>query len=317
MLRFKRLLAILVACALLGPMLPLEARTRKGDKFLAQGRNHEDKKEWDAALEAYEQALSEDPSDVGYQMAAQKARFQASATHVTNGGKIRAQGKLGEALIEYQRAFALSPSSTVAEQEILRTQDMIARERRRVEETGKEASPEVRGLTPGDQAKKDSFDRIDRMLGVPELSPIQPTLKDFKMNNQTPKILFETVAKYAGLNVLWDPEYTSNLPAGKDRLNVDFPNTTIEQALDYLAVVTKSFWKALSPNTIFITQDNPNKRRDCEEQVTKVFYLTNAPSLRDLTERVTAVRAVSDYTRLFQFQSQNAIIAKCEGDRMA
>src|ERR1035441_1569315 len=249
MLFFNRLSAVLLSCALVGWPLDLQAKTRKGDKFLAEGRAHEQKKDWDAALDSYEKALSEDPSELVYQIATQKARFEASATHVTNATKVRSQGQLGDALLEFQKAYALNPSSMVAEQEVLRTQQMILRERKRVESTGKESAPEVRGLTPSELSKKESGEKIDRMLGVPELKPIRPTLIDFKINNQTPRVLFETVAKYAGLNVLWDPEYASPLPSGKDHLNVDFDNTTIEQALDYLGVITKSYWKALSPRS--------------------------------------------------------------------
>jgi general secretion pathway protein D len=304
-----------MTAALLAPMLPLEAKTRKGDKYLAEGRAHEEKKEWDAALGAYEKALSEDPTEIVYQMAAQKARFQASAMHITNGVKIRQQGQLGEALLEFQKGFALNPSSTIAEQEILRTQDMIQRERRRVEETGKEAPPDVRGMTPIEVAKKEVNDRIDRLLPLPELKPLKPNLQDFKMINQTPKVLFETLALNAGINVLWDPEYATSGP--KDKLSVTFTNATVQEALDYLAILTKSYWKPLSANTIFITMDNQNKRRDYEEEVTRVFYLTNSTSNADLTAMVTAIRTVADCQRLFPFESQSAIIAKCTGDRMA
>jgi general secretion pathway protein D len=317
MLFFKRLSAILLAFALVGVPLPLQAKTKKGDRYLAEGRAYEQKKEWDAALDSYEKALSEDPGELIYQIAAQKARFEASATHVTNATKVRTQGQLGEALLEFQKAYALNPSSMVAEQEILRTQQMILRERKRVESTGAEAPPEVRGLTPSELSKKENAEKIDRMLGVPELKPLLPTLIGFKINNQTPKVLFETVAKYAGLNVLFDPEYASPLPSGKDRLNVDFDNTTVEQALDYLAVITKSYWKPLSSNTIFVTIDTQNKRRDYEEEVTKIFYLTNVTSQQDMNDVLTAVRTVADCTRLFSSQSQNAIVAKCTADKMA
>jgi hypothetical protein len=44
MLCFNRFLAILMTIVMVGPMLPLEAKTRKGDKYLAEGRAHEDKK---------------------------------------------------------------------------------------------------------------------------------------------------------------------------------------------------------------------------------------------------------------------------------
>ena len=315
MLRFNRFLAVLMTAVMLGPMLPLEAKTRKGDKYLAEGRAHEEKKEWDAALEDYEKALSEDPGDLNYQMAAQKARFETSSMHVTNGTKIRAEGRLGDALLEFQKAFAMNPSSTLAEQEIIRTQQMIERERRRVEQTGAEAPPEVRGLTPAETANKDAEDRINRLLPVPELRPLKPTLQDFKMIGQTPKVLFDTLALNAGINVLYDPEYLTSGP--KEKQTVTFTNSTVEEALNYLSLLTKSYWKPINANTIFVTMDNANKRRDYEDEVTKIFYLRNIGVNQDLTAIVTAVRTVCDLQRLFPFEGQWAIIAKGSADKIA
>jgi general secretion pathway protein D len=315
MLCFNRFLAIFMTCVMLGPMLPLEAKTRKGDKYLAEGRAHEDKKEWDAALEDYEKALSEDPSDLNYQMAAQKARFEDSAWHVSNGTKIRAQGQLGEALLEFQKGFAINPASTVAEQEILRTQQMIERERRRVEQTGAEAAPEVRGLTPAEMANKETENRINRLLPVPELRPLKPTLQDFKMISQTPKVLFDTLALNAGINVLYDPEYLTSGP--KEKQTVTFNNSTVQEALDYLALLTKSYWKPINANTIFVTMDNANKRRDYEDEVTRIFFLKNIAATQDLTAIITAIRTVADLQRLFPFEGQYAIIAKGTADKVA
>ena len=154
MLFINRLTAVVLAAALIAPAFPLEARTKKGDKYLATGRASEAKKEWDAALESYEQALSEDPADVVYQMAAQKARFQAAQAHVDKGLKTRNQGLLGEALLEFQKSYAINPGSSIAVQEIRRTEEMIQRERARVEETGREAPAQERALTPAEEARK-------------------------------------------------------------------------------------------------------------------------------------------------------------------
>jgi general secretion pathway protein D len=311
---FNRLTAVVLAAALIAPAVSLEARTKKGDQYLATGRKSEAKKEWDAALESYEKALSEDPSDMVYQMAAEKARFQAAQGHVDKGLKIRSQGLLGEALLEFQKSYAINPGSAVAVQEIRLTQDMIQRERKRVEETGKEAPAQERALTPSEEAKKETRDKIDRMLPVPELKPLNPEPVRLKMNSQPVKVLFETVGKLAGINVVWDPEYQ---PPQKNSLSVEFDNSTIDQALDALAVLTKSYWKALSPSTIFITNDTVNKRHDYEEQVARIFYLSNVTAQTDLQEIMNAARAVSDCQRMFPYTAQNAIIAKCEADRMA
>ena len=312
---FDRSLAILMTFVMIGYVVPLEAKTRKGDRFLAEGRGHEEKKEWDAAVDAYERALSEDPGELTYQMAAEKARFQASTMHMTKGVRIREQGQLGEALLEFQKAYALSPSSSAAQQEIVRTQGMIERERKRVELTGKEGSPEVRGMTPTELARKELDDKIARLLPLPELKPLRPTLQDFKINNQTPRYIFETLALNAGLNVIWDPEYVINGP--KDKLNISFANSTVQEALDYAAVLTKSYWKPLSANTIFITMDTQAKRRDFEDEVTRIFYLTNITANVDLTAILNAVRQVADCQRVFPIESLGVIVAKCAADKMA
>ena len=311
---FNRLVAVVLTAVLIGPCLPLEARTRKGDKYLAQGRVFEEKMEWDAALEQFEKALSEDPADLAYQMAAEKARFQAGQKHVDAGMKIREQGQLGEALLEFQKAYQINPGSSVAEQEILRTREMIERERKHVEETGKELPPSERGLTPAEKAKKDTEARIRRMLPVPELKPLNPTPINLKINAQPVKVLFETVGKMAGLNVLWDPDY--QFPS-RNSLNVEIENSTAEEALDYLAVITKSYWKPLSPNTIFITNDNPNKRRDYAEMVAKTFYLTNLNLAQELQEVMNVIRTVAEVTRVVVYNSQNAIIVRGEADQVA
>jgi general secretion pathway protein D len=313
MFSFNRLTAILAILALLGPVFPADARTRKGDHLLAEGRAHEGRQEWDAALDCFERALAEDPADVSYQMATDKMRFRASQGHLDVGLRMRAGGQLGNALLEFQKAYAIDPSSTVAAQEIHTTQEMIERERRRVEATGKEAPPAERALTPADAFQRDEQKKIGRMLGVPELRPLNPTPINLKMNNKS-RVLFETVCKLAGVNLLWDPEYQ---PPPRDGFNIELDDLTIEQALDYVSVLTKSFWKPLSSNAIFVTNDTRPKRTDYEEQVTKVFYLHNTNTTTELQEILNAVRTITDIQKLFPYNSQYAIVARGEADKIA
>jgi general secretion pathway protein D len=132
------------------------------------------------------------------------------------------------------------------------------------------------------------------------------------MNNQPPRVLFETVGKLAGINVLFDPEYTATR-----NQSVEFNNVSLEEALSYLELVTKSFYKPISANAIFVTNDNTTKRRDYEEQVMKVFYLQNVNTAQELQEILTAIRSVADIQRLFTYNAQMAIVARGEADRIA
>jgi general secretion pathway protein D len=300
---------------MLAPLAPLEAKTKKGDKFFSQGRIEEAKKNWDTALEDYEKALAEDPAEIQYQMAVDKTRFHASESHVDKGLVVRGKGQLGEALIEFQKAYAIYPGSAIAAQEMAETQRMIQRERQRVEQTGKEAPPEVRALTPGEMAEKKEADKIERMLPIPELRQLKPGQIDIKMTGKT-KTIFETIGAYAEppINVLWDPDYVA---PQHDNFTVDIKDQTLDQALDYISVLSKSYWKPLSANTIFVTNDNPTKRRDYEEQVLKTIYLHNTSSAQEFQEVVNAVRTVPELTKVFPDTAQYAIVLKGEADRVA
>jgi general secretion pathway protein D len=301
-------LAILLAIiALVGSLAgPVDARTRKGDKFYAQGKEQEVRKEWDKALEFYQKALAEDPGDVRYQLSVNQMIFHASQSHVEKGRKLRAKGLLNEALVEFEHAYLIDPSSDVAEQEMQTTRQMIEREKKGG------IKPEDKGLTPAEFSKKQTSERLASMLPMPELRPLNQQAINLKMVNQPGKVLFETVGKLAGINVLFDPEYNTPKPQ-----SIELSGATLDEALDYLSIVTKSFWKPLSANTIFVTQDNTTKRRDYEEQVMKVFYLTNVTTPQELQEIVTAVRSVADIQRLFVYNAQRAIIARGEADRIA
>ena len=310
MLEFKRLGTFFILFTLLAA--PVPAKTRKGEKLLLQGREAEARKQWETALDFYEQAMLEDPADPAYQLATRRVRFQASMARSNAGQKFRAEGKLEEALAEFQRAYAIDPSSSIAEQELRRTKEMIEREKA---PATRSATPEERGLTPAEKAQKEAEEKAARMLPIPELTPMQRQISTLRMNNQPVKVLYETVGKLAGINVIFDAEYQN--PPGKSTFTVDLSNTTLEEALDYLAVQTKSYWKPLSPNTIFVTNDNVTKRRDYEDYVVKVFYVKNATTVQELQEISTTVRSVTEIRRAFTYNSQFAILVRGTADQVA
>ena len=93
-----------------------------------------------------------------------------------------------------------------------------------------------------------------------------------------------------------------SIPRPARNFNVDLKHATPEQAFDYLAMLTHTFWKPISPNTIFVAEDNVTKRRDYEDEVVKVFYVTNATSVQEFQEIATAIRTVAEIRRVFYVQ---------------
>ncbi len=280
------------------------AGTRKGDKLLKEGKVAELHGDWDKALELYQQAADEAPSDTNYLIAMRRARFEAGQRHVQKGQELRRDGKLAEAMQEFQKAVVTDPSSAVGLQEIKRTQQMM---------TAPAAKPSETGLTPAERQRKSDEDRISTILGPPELNPVVRMIPPLKMNNQPPRVLFDTVGKLAGINVVFDPTF---VPPTRG-FNADLSNSGVEQAFDYLAVLTHTYWKPISANSIFVTEDNVTKRRDYEDQVVKVFYVTNATSVQEFQEIATAVRTVSEIRRVFTYNAQKAMVVRGPVDAVA
>src|SRR6266542_867446 len=232
-------------------VLALHARTIPGDRYLAAGRNLETRQQWDAALEQYRRAMAEDAAEITYRMAFTRAVFQAAESHMSLGLAARKQSDLETALREFQAAHELSPGLASAAQELAVTREMILSNS---------------ALTPLQRVKKDQQSQLDRMQPVPQLVSAGPELVTLTLANQSPKALFEIVARYAGINVIFDSEFQ---PGKNVTLQLD--GVTLDQALDHAALLATSFWKPLSATTIFVTNDNPAKRRDYEEQVTRIF----------------------------------------------
>ena len=303
----KKFLIALLAVVFASATLPVEARTKKGDKLLKEGKAVEARGDWDNALELYEQALDQDPSDTGYLLAMRRARFEAGQKHVDQGKKLREQGKLEEAVGEFQKALVADPSSAIAIQELRRIQDQL----NAPPSAGQR--PDDRGLTPAERSRRDSDEKVDSMLELPALKPTTQMIPTLKINNQQPKVLFETVGRLAGINIIFDS--TFNPPARG--YNVDLMNTGVDQSFDYLALLTHTYWKPITENAIFVTEDNVTKRRDYEDNVVKVFYITNATSVQEFQEIATAIRTVAEIRRVFTYNAQRAMIVRDTADKVA
>jgi general secretion pathway protein D len=317
MLRMKQLGVPFLVWVLVCGQIPLSARTKKGDRFLGEGRALEARGELDKALQRYESAVDEDPMDPTYLLNMRRARFAASEKHVKEGQRIRKEGRLADAVVEFQRAYAIDPSLPIAQEEIRLTRSMMERERRKASglpEQEPEKESDTRGLTPIELARKEQGEVISGLQNVPELKPLNVKPIDLKMSGQKPRVLFETLGKIAGINVLFDPDYEQQNTIRAQ--SVELNNATLQQSLDYIALLTKSFWKPLSPNAIFVTLDNTTKRRDFEEQVVKVFYLKNITVTTELQELLTTLRTVTDIQKIYQYTAQNALIVRCEADKM-
>lgn len=267
---------------------------KNGKNEYSQGRKAEEISDYDAALTFYQQALKADPNNANLKIKVNQIRFEASNYHIKLGLDMRKKGDLQAALAEFQRAGVVDPSSPVAEQELRRTAAMISDKNRDAD-----AAAEV---PPDPNAQP-----LAAM--PPEIKPLSHAPINLTMSNDA-KLVFETVAKLAGLTVIFDPDFPAR------RITTELNNVTLQQALDIVSLESKAFWKPVTENIIFVIPDQPQKRRDYEEQIVKTFYLANTVQPQDLTEIVTGLRQLLDLKRIHQLNSQNAIIIRDTPDKL-
>jgi general secretion pathway protein D len=257
-----------------------------------QAQKAEQVEDYDTALLHYQQALKLKPQDSEFRIKVDQLRFQAGQFHVEQGQKFLQDNNLTLALAEFQKAKTVDPSNTAADQEVQKTLDLIAAQQ------GAPA-PHPSSMQPGS----------DLLTMPPELKPLSREPINLKMTNDG-RIVFETIGKLAGLSVIFDPDFNSR------RITVELPNVTLEQALDAVALEAKAFWKPVTSSIILVAPDQPQKRRDLEDEVVKTFYLSNTLTPQDITEIVTGMRQLLDLKRVTQVNAQNAIVVRDTEDKV-
>jgi general secretion pathway protein D len=266
----------------------------KSSSEYAAGRKAENIQDYDTALVHFERALRDDPTNAEYKLRTAQMRYETGMAHVQQGQVALKRGDLQLALGEFQKAQLIDPSNSAADQEVKRTMDLMAQS----------AAENPKPVNPAPEED-------DQLLsGPPKLKPLSREPINLKMTNDS-RVVYETIAKLAGLSVVFDPDLTAK------RITIELPNISLEQSLDTVALASKTFWKPVTPSVIFVAPDQPQKRKDLEDEVVKTFYLSNTITPQDLTEIVNGLRQLLDLHRLQQVNAQNAIVIRDTPDKLA
>ncbi|PYX09857.1 MAG: type II and III secretion system protein, partial [Acidobacteria bacterium] len=286
------------AIVLLVLAITLPAAADKAKSFFNKGRDAEARQNYEQAYEDFKQAYEFKPKDIQYRSSYERTRFLAAASHVHRGQLLRDAGKLDDAMAEFRKAAEIDSASFIAQQEIRRTQKMI---------DAASSSPSPQSDTP---PRTGLQKRLDDAQGPVELAPISNVPITLKLTEDT-KVIYDTVGKLAGINVLFDPDYTSR------RIRIELNGVTLEEALQIIAMESKTFWRPVTPNTIFVASDTPAKRKDIEQSVIKTFYLANLSQPTELQDVVNALRQILEISRIQPLNSQGALVVRGTPDQIA
>jgi len=260
------------------------------------GQDAEARQDYDTAFEDYQKAFQKKPGDLRYRMALDRVKTTDSNLHLTRGRTLFRQGDLQGALAEFLHAGEIDPGNEAAQQEIVKV-----RQAQGLEEPLTEAAS-----TPepaGEQME------LAEMGSPVNLKPVSNEPLTLHMNEDA-KIIYQAIGKAAGINVLFDPDYTSK------RIQVDLNNVTLMDALRIVGAMSNTFWRPITSNTIFVAQNTRVKRTELDEQAVQTFYLTNAWQQNDLNDVQTALRNVLPNAKVYGVADQNAIVMRGTPDEL-
>jgi general secretion pathway protein D len=282
----ERRILIVIAAALLAGGCAASAA-------LSRGREAERRQEYDAAVAEYTRVVRLKPDDPNARLALERAKLRAAMDHFQRGRRLDAVGRYDQALVEYEAAAELNPSSAEFDEAVRETRNRL----RAKIAVSREGKTELQAL-------------IDRTRDLP--APGLDLPADTKMPeslffpNTSSRNVFLAIAKIAGISIGFDPTFR------EAPVTVDLRNATLRDALNAVGDQTRTFYRVTAPRTVLVIPDTPAKRREFEEEVVRVFYLSNA----DLKETMDLLRMVLDARRISPVTGTNALTVKDTPERI-
>ena len=281
----RRLLAIVTVALLAGGCAASAA--------LSRGRDFERRQEYDAAVAEYTQAVRQKPNDPEARLALDRAKLRAALDHFNRGRRHDAVGRYDQALVEYEAAAELNPSSGDYDAAVRETRNKL---RAKIAVT-REGKTELQTL----------IDRT-RLLPAPGLDlPTDVTMPEsLFFSGASSRLVFLAIGKMADVSIAFDTAFR------EAPVTIDLRNTTLRDALSAVSDQTRTFYRVTAPRTVLIVPDTPAKRREYEEEIVRVFYLSNA----DLKETMDLLRMVLDARRISPVTGTNALTVKDTPERI-
>lgn len=294
MTRLKLLLFVILAGTVAVPAVADNAQNLYKSGVKAEHAN-----DLDAAYQAFKQAHELKPNDSRYTAAWTRVRFFAGAQHIHKGVELRDAGSLQEALAEFRLAAQIDTSSFEALGQLARTEEMI-----RHQALEKELA--AKAVAPPSTIEKEALSAAGPVaLNVKWDTPIS-----LHLSSTTVDVVYKTIAKIAGINVLIDPDYKPQ------KINFELQDVTLRQAMEMVAMQSKTFWRPMSANTIMVAADTGSKRKELEQNVMKTFYLKNAATPADLQQAAGTLKAILDISRVQVTPEQRSLTVRGTPDQL-
>jgi general secretion pathway protein D len=252
---------------------------READEQLAKGQPEQ-------ALRTLEDGMRKYPEDAAMRSQYLRVRDTTMQRWLDEAQRQRDAGRVDDAERLLARAQALDPangrvtqltqelrtgrrlSATVQEAQGLASRGQLTAALRLVDE-GLKAEPRHEGLLgvkrQAQAAQREQQLRVAQ-AGLAEQRPISLDFRDAGLRQ-----VLDLVSRHSGLNFVLDKDIRQDL-----RVTIYLKQVRVEDALDLIVSTHQLSRKVLDDRTVLLYPNTPEKQREYQEQVIRVFYLASA-----------------------------------------
>ena len=234
---------------------------KKAKLAYEKGQQAEGAQDWQAAFQAYCEAVERAPNERDYLLHRELARSRLVQQHVDNAERYAVTGNFSDARNELRAALGLDPSDSVA--------------RERLQDFSEPPSGQLREIPP----KISGEIRLQHATGTRSF--------DYRGTTQG---AYEEVARQFGVRTAFDVELHSR----QVRLRVD--DVDFATVMRVLGDMTNTFWRPLTSRMFFVADDTPQKRRDYDATVVRTILLPESVQPDNMTEMLRLVREIGGIT---------------------
>jgi general secretion pathway protein D len=258
-----------------------------------QGQQAAEKGNWDLAVARLTRALDKDSRNIGYKIALENARIQASRYHYDEAKKHLAASELEKAADELEIASNYDPANRSAADDLVLVRERIRKHEQEMRER------------EGYEKMKAQAEAV--RVPVPVLSPRSPVPISLNFQDASLQKIFDSLARIAGVNILFDEGFRDK------KYSIHVTGVTFEEALDQLTFVNRLFYKVIDENTIIVVPESRQKRLAYNDLVLRTFYLQNA----EVNDTVNLIKSLARVTTVAGNPSLRAITVLGTVDQQA
>jgi type II secretory pathway component GspD/PulD (secretin) len=243
---------------------PIKADLKKAKQANKQGLRAEEQGDWEAAYEAYADAVNWAPRDSEYFSRREIAKSHVVQMKVDLAERHAISGEIPAALHTLREARELDPTNKVIRDRLT----------------------ELAALDPSQPKQALFAPEPPREVHLED----SPGKQDFQLRGDT-QGAYEEIARRFGVDVAFDVDLRSR-PVHIDANELDFPTV-----MRILGEETHTFWRPLTKHLFFVADDTTQKRKDYDVSIARTVLFSATETPEQMTEISHLVRDVAGITR--------------------